>query len=150
VFGPHADEAVKSPALASALEALQTGGRRISLVGISSDGPWGKASSELVQAVYGNRVLGVIATDRNASHLAEQIGTKAFVPVLVISADRMLTSTNVPWIFRVPERTPVEQAVRIFADAIARAGPNRGKIREALASGKPVAGLVFESTGELK
>lgn len=150
VFGSRADQVVKSPEIARLLDRLSTPGRHVSLIGISSDGPWGKASTELVQAVYQERVLGIIATDRNASHLAEQIGTKAFVPVIAISSDRMLTSTNIPWIFRLPERTSLEEALRCFADASARAGLNRGKIREALASGTPLAGLRFQSTGELK
>jgi hypothetical protein len=150
VFGPRADQIVKSPEITRLLDTLSTPGRHVSLIGISSDGPWGKASTELVQAVYQERVLGVIATDRNASHLAEQIGTKAFVPVIAISSDRMLTSTNVPWIFRLPEGTPLEQGVRSFVEAAGGAGFNRGKIRETLASGTPVAGVRFQSTGELK
>jgi len=150
VFGKQADQLAHSPEISRALDSLSAPGRHFSLVGISSDVPWGKASTELVQAVYGDRVLGIIATDQNAAHLAEQIGTKAFVPVIAISSDRRLTSTNVPWIFRLPESTPVEQALRIFAEAAGRTGPNRGKIRELLASGTPVAGLRFESTGEIK
>ena len=150
VFGKQADQLAHSPEISRALDSLSAPGRHFSLVGISSDVPWGKASTELVQAVYGDRVLGIIATDQNAAHLAEQIGTKAFVPVIAISSDRRLTSTNVPWIFRLPESTPLEQALRIFAEAAGRTGPNRGKIRELLASGTPVAGLRFESTGEIK
>jgi ABC-type branched-subunit amino acid transport system substrate-binding protein len=150
VFGSHADQIVKSPEITRLLETLSTPGRRVSAIGIPSDGPWGKASTDLVQAVYQERVLGIIATDRNASHLAEQIGTKAFVPVIAISSDRMLTSTNVPWIFRLPERTSLEEAVRCFTEAAARAGLNRGKVRETLASGTPVAGLRFQASGELK
>ena len=132
------------------LDTLSAAGRHFSLIGISSEGRWGKASTELVQAVYQDRVLGIIATDRNASHLAEQIGTKAFVPVIAISSDRMLTSANIPWIFRLPQGTPLEQALRCLADAANRTGPNRGKIRDVLASGTPVAGVRFQSTGELK
>lgn len=150
VFGTHADQIVKSAEIARLLDTLSTPGRHVSLIGISSDGPWGKASTELVRAVYQERVLGIIAMERNASHLAEQIGTKAFVPVIAISSDRMLTSTNIPWVFRLPQDTLLEQALRCFADATFRTGPNRGKIRDLLASGTPVAGMRFQSTGELK
>ncbi len=150
VFGTHADQIVKSAEIARLLDTLSTPGRRVSLIGISSDGPWGKASTELVRAVYQERVLGIIAMERNASHLAEQIGTKAVVPVIAISSDRMLTSTNIPWVFRLPQDTLLEQALRCFADATFRTGPNRGKIRDLLASGTPVAGMRFQSTGELK
>ncbi len=150
VFGPYADETMKAPDITRLMETLSTPDRHVSLIGISSDGPWGKASTQLVQAVYDKRVVGIIATDRNASHLAEQIGTKAFVPVIAISSDRMLTSTNVPWIFRLPEGTSMEQAVRSFVEAAAVAGLNRGKIRESLASGDAIAGVRFQTTGELK
>lgn len=150
VFGPRADQAVKSSEITRLIEALSTPGHRVSLVGISSDGPWGKASTGLVDAVYQQQVLGIIATDRNASHLAEQIGTKAFVPVIAISSDKMLTSTNVPWIFRLPEGTPIDQAVRSFAEAAGVAGQNRGKVRDMLASGDAIAGVRFQSTGEPK
>jgi hypothetical protein len=82
--------------------------------------------------------------------ISPQIGSKAFVPVIAISSDRMLTSANVPWIFRLPQGTPLEQAARCPADAANRTGPNRGKIRDVLASGTSVAGVRLQSTGELK
>jgi branched-chain amino acid transport system substrate-binding protein len=150
VIGTQADQIVRSQEIAHVLDTLSAAGHHISLIGIPSEGPWGKASTGLVQAVYQDRVLGIIATDRNASHLAEQIGTKAFVPVIAISSDQMLTSANIPWIFRLPEGTPLEQALRCLADAANRTGPNRGKIRAVLASGTPVAGMRFQSTGELR
>jgi len=148
VFGPHAEEAVKSPEIVRVLSAFNDSGKRLTLVAIPSETSWGKASDDLVKAVYGDHVLALIALDRNSSHLAEQIGVKSFVPVVAISADRALTSTNIPWIFRLPEGTPLEQALRTLSAAIAQAGPNRASIRELLASGRPVAGVRFESTGE--
>ena len=150
VFGPKADQFVRSPEAAQLLEKLNTGGRYFSLVGVASDGSWGKASTDLIHAVYDQHVLGVIALDRPSSHLAEQIGVKAFVPVIAISSDHALTSTNIPWIFRLPEGATVEKALLCFADAVNSAGPNRGKIRELLASGTLVAGVRFQSTGELQ
>ena len=92
----------------------------------------------------------MIALDRSSSHLAEQIAVKTFLPVVAISSDRALTSTNIPWIFRLPEGTPIDQALRTLVEAINQAGPNREKIRDLLASGKPVAGASFASTGELR
>jgi ABC-type branched-subunit amino acid transport system substrate-binding protein len=176
VFGPHADEVVKSlmggqppkPALSErsesngavrSSEARQPGAPFLarsvrekwgfSLIAIPSESSWGKASDDLVKAVYQDHVLALIALDRNSSHLAEQIGVKSFVPVVAISADRALTSTNIPWIFRLPEGTPPEQALRTLSAAITQAGPNRAGIRQVLASGTAVAGVRFESTGEL-
>ena len=100
VFGPNADAVVHSSEIKQLLSDLDRVGRHFTLISIPSEVSWGKASTALVQAVYQHNVLGIIALDRNSSHLAEQIGVKAFVPVIAISSDKMLTSTNIPWIFR--------------------------------------------------
>ena len=150
VFGPHAEEIVNSHAIASWLAGLKPNRRDISLVAIPSDTSWGKASNDLVKAVYQERVLAIIALDRPSSHLAEQIAVKSFVPVIALSSDRTLTSTNIPWIFRLPEDASVQQALNILQTAVERAGPNRARIRDLLASGANVAGVSFESTGELR
>ena len=101
-----------------------------------------------MNAVYQQHVLAVIALDRSSSHLAEQIAVKAFVPVVAISSDRALTSTNIPWIFRLPEATSLHQAIATVSSAIGTAGPNRAGIRDVLASGKSIAGVRFATTGE--
>jgi branched-chain amino acid transport system substrate-binding protein len=150
VFGPRADEIVHSAEVIHLLRAINTKGQPISLIGIPSQLSWGKASDELVKAVYQDHALALIALDRPSSHLAEQIAVKSFLPVVAISSDRVLTTTNIPWIFRLPEGTPIEQALRSLAEAINCAGPNREKIRNLFASGKPLAGASFESTGELR
>lgn len=159
VFGPRADQLVRSSGVLRTLREVsaQAQGmparpisRPISLIAIPSQLSWGKASDELVKAVYRDHALALIALDRNSSHLAEQIAVKSFIPVIAISADRALTSTNIPWIFRLPEGTPIEQALRTLAEAIDHAGPNRESIRNLLASGKLVAGVSFASTGELR
>lgn len=149
VFGPHADEVVRSAETAGLLSSLDPSGKRVSLIAIPSETSWGKASDDLVKAVYQDHVLALVALDRPSSHLAEQIAVKAFVPVVAISSDRTLTSTNIPWIFRLPEGTSLEQGLRTVSAAITQAGANRGRIREVLASGDAVAGASFTSTGEL-
>jgi hypothetical protein len=101
-----------------------------------------------VKAVYQDHVLALIALDRNSSHLAEQIAVKSFVPVIALSSDRALTSTNIPWIFRLPPQTQISDVVNCLLGAIHEAGPNRERIRGVLASGKPVAGIRFNSEGE--
>jgi branched-chain amino acid transport system substrate-binding protein len=153
IFGPRADEIVHSAEVIRLLAVINAkcqaiSSQPISLIGIPSQLSWGKASDELVKAVYQDHVLALIALDRPSSHLAEQIAVKSFIPVVAISSDRALTSTNIPWIFRLPEGTPIEQALRSLTEAINRAGPNREKIRNLLASGKRVGGASFESTGE--
>ncbi len=149
VFGPHADELVRSPETVRLLNSFQHAGQKLTLIAIPTETSWGKASSDLVNAVYQQNVLALIALDRPSSHLAEQIAVKSFVPVVAISADRALTSTYIPWIFRLPEDTPLPQALRSLSTAIEQAGPNRAGIRKLLASGSPLAGVRFESTGEL-
>lgn len=125
LFGPDAG------ALAAKLHP-RTG--RYSLIGISSNRPWGQASTELVQAIYDQGVLAVIATDRNSSHLAEQLAVKAFVPVVAISADNTLTTVNIPWLFRLPPDVSASDALALVVSAAEISGPNRGKLRDALAA----------------
>ena len=148
VFGPHADEAVGSPQMLQLLAALKASGKNISLIAIPSETSWGKASSDLVKAVYHDHVLALIALDRNSSHLAEQIAVKSFLPVMALSSDRALTSTNIPWIFRLPPQTQLPDVVNCLFVAIHEAGPNRDRIRTVLASGRPIAGIRFSSAGE--
>ena len=120
VFGPQADK-------------LTGHIGRYEVIGVASDVPWGKASNELVKLIYDDHVIGLIATDRNSSHLAEQLAVKAFLPVIAISNDRTLTSVNIPWIFRMPADTPVEQVITRLLKASESAGPNRAAIRDRLA-----------------
>ncbi|HEY2017278.1 MAG TPA: ABC transporter substrate-binding protein, partial [Bryobacteraceae bacterium] len=146
VFGPDAGRVVAR--LAPVVESYQ--GRYV-LDAVTSDVPWGKASDELVKLIYDGHVLGLIATDRNSSHLAEQLAVKSFVPLIAVSADHDLTSVNIPWVFRLPSETSIEMAVRCLLDAAGKAGANRGKLRDFLASGATSAsGLRFDGQGELQ
>ncbi len=147
VFGPKADQVVQSGEMASSLQSF---GQSVKLIAIPSDVSWGKASTGLVNAVYQEQVLGIVALDRNSSHLAEQIGTKAFVPVVAISSDKTLTSTNIPWIFRLPESTSASAAVELLMAAAKDSGANRAKLREVLASGRSLGQVSFSSTGETR
>lgn len=148
VFGPHAEERVNAPDLKRAVDGLTVQGRKVSLIAISADQEWGKASNELVRAIYDQNAIAIVSLDRNSSHLAEQIGVKAFVPVLAISSDQALTSINIPWIFRMADGTTLESSLKTLAAAVEQAGPNREKIRDVLASGTKLGGVAFSSTGE--
>lgn len=148
VFGPHADELIRAPEVVQLLQQINGKKQALALIAIPSEESWGKASDDLIKAVYEKRTVALLALDRPSSHLAEQIAVKSFIPVMAISADRSLTSTNIPWIFRLQEGTPVDQALRGLADAIERAGPNRGRVRDLLSSGAVVAGLSFDQSGE--
>ncbi len=148
VFGPHAEEAVRSPEVAGKIKGFTDTGRELTLIPIASGTAWGKASDELVHAVYQERVLAVIALDRSSGHLAEQIAVKSFLPVIAISADLTLTSANIPWIFRLPEGSPLTQALGSIFAAIGQVGANRARIREFLASGAVAENVRFNSRGE--
>lgn len=69
----------------------------------SSD-PWGAGSKEMIKLVYRDSVWAVIGSiDGDVTHIAEQIATKAWLPLLSpISADPTLTYIRIPWIFRLP------------------------------------------------
>ena len=140
---------IQSPEAQHSIELARRSGKSISLIAISSDASWGKSSTALVNAIYAEHVLGIIALDRNSSHLAEQLGLKQrFVPVIALSSDKTLTSTNIPWIFRMPSGATPSDAITTFAAALRKGGPNSEGIRDALASGESIAGFRFQSTGE--
>ncbi|MGO4883344.1 MAG: ABC transporter substrate-binding protein [Bryobacteraceae bacterium] len=145
IFGPGADKLAADSALQGAA------GGQFKLVGVPADGAWGKSSSALVELMGQERLIGMIATDRNSSHLAEQLAVKMFVPLIALSGDRSLTSLNIPWIFRMPADAPVEQAVRTMAEATEKVGANRERVRKVLASGAFLAGGVrFDARGEMR
>jgi ABC-type branched-subunit amino acid transport system substrate-binding protein len=135
VFGPGADRTV-----------LQIAAPGYELIGVASEAAWGKSSTDLVKLVYDPTVVALVAAGREPAHLAEQIAVKTFLPVVAISADRNLTSANIPWIFRVGPDASVAEAVRCVTDAVAHVGANRGRIREFLASGS--GKVSFASNGE--
>jgi len=131
LFGPAAAEIASSPAVRAALAPF---GDRYMLAPVDADKPWGQASTELVDLLYRGNAVGILAVGRNASHLAEQLAAKAFFPVVAVSADASLTAVNLPWIFRLPAETAPEEAIRTITAAAERAGPNRGRLRDALAA----------------
>ena len=149
LFGAHAATVAESPEVQESL-ASATHGRAFHIVPVDSDQNWGAASTQLVHALMNAHALAVVALDRNAAHLAEQLALKSFVPVLAVSDDKSLTSTNVPWIFRMPYTTTPAAAIRVLVAATARSGPNPGRLRDVLAAGTAIAGIAFQPSGEPK
>jgi adenine/guanine phosphoribosyltransferase-like PRPP-binding protein len=143
LFGPHAAEVAGSAAVKTAM-----GTEKLALVAVDSGQNWGAASTELVHALMDEHALAVVALDRDCAHLAEQLGLKVFVPVVALSDDKALTSTNVAWIFRLPSTMGPAEAVRLVTEAARVSGDNPEKLRDVLASGTTVAGVRFLSTGE--
>jgi ABC-type branched-subunit amino acid transport system substrate-binding protein len=148
LFGPHADAVAQSSELQALLSAQQANGTRWELLPVASDQNWGAASTHLVQALWDEHALAIVALNRDAAHLSEQLALKAFVPVLALSDDKTLTSTNVPWIFRLPAGTTPGRGLGLIQSAEAQSGPNPGRLRDVLASGHAIAGTEFLRTGE--
>ena len=150
LFGPHADQIAASPDVQAAIKGRSPNSRSWQIVPIASDQSWGAASTQLVHALWDEHAVTIIALDRDAAHLSEQLALKAFVPVLALSDDKTLTSTNVPWIFRLPSNTRPGVALQLVQQAVSHSGPNPERLRDALASGDQFLGLAFLSTGEPK
>jgi hypothetical protein len=148
LFGPKAAEVAASPEVQAELAFGAAKGRPWKLLPVESDQNWGAASDALVKALMDDHALAIVALDRNASHLAEQLALKSFVPVLALSSDKSLTSNNVPWIFRLQPDTTPATALRMLMAAACRSGVNSEKLRDVLASGKMIDGASFLPTGE--
>jgi branched-chain amino acid transport system substrate-binding protein len=94
-------------------------GHRLTLVARDESGPWGQASTQIVNLVFNEQAVALITSGEGGSaHLAEQIGNKVGVPILTLSSDSTTTEINLPWIFRLGP-TDVAQA-QAFAAAIYR------------------------------
>jgi hypothetical protein len=48
-----------------------------------------------------------------------------------------------------PDKITLNQALDCLSAALERAGPNRARVREVLASGESIAGVRFDSSGEI-
>ncbi len=150
LFGPRAAEIAQSAEMHAALPSGESSGRSWTLLPIASDQNWGAASTQLVHALMDEHALAIVALDRNAAHLSEQLALKSFIPVVALSGDKSLTSTNVPWIFRVPAETSPAAALRLIQAAAQRSGINSERLRDVLASGSAMDGIAFLPTGEPK
>jgi branched-chain amino acid transport system substrate-binding protein len=89
-------------------------GQRMVIVPRDQSGPWGRASSEIVQFIYGDQAVAIITSlDGASAHLAEQVANKVGIPLVTLSSDPTTTKINLPWIFRLGP-TDAQQA-RAFA-----------------------------------
>jgi branched-chain amino acid transport system substrate-binding protein len=148
LFGPKAVEIAQSPEVLAALRAEGPGDRQWTVLPVESGQNWGAASTQLVHALMDEHALAIVALDRDASHLSEQLALKCFVPVVALSNDESLTSANVPWIFRLPLGATPASALHLLREATGRGGPNPARVREVLASGEAISGMAFLPTGE--
>lgn len=150
LFGPQAVKIAESVEMRAQLAGAAAKGRVWVVLPVASDQNWGAASTQLVHALMDLHALAILALDRESAHLAEQLALKTFVPVVALSDDKTLTSTNVPWIFRLPSSTEPVAALRLIQTASQKSGVNADRLRDVLASGDAIDGLAFSSTGEVK
>jgi ABC-type branched-subunit amino acid transport system substrate-binding protein len=120
LFAPDSGAAYEGATLAVD-ELNAAGGFRgvpLRLVQRWSDDPWKGGAKEMVRLVYDDSVWAVLGSvDGAATHIAEQVATKARVPLIApVSADPTLTYIRIPWMFRLP---PDDEAQ---ADALVREG----------------------------
>jgi branched-chain amino acid transport system substrate-binding protein len=111
---------VGGPMLNAATLALEAANSRGGFQGVpfrlvirwASD-PWGAGSKEVIKLVYQDSVWALIGSlDGKATHVAEQVITKAWVPLISpVSADPTLTYIRIPWIFRLPPDDQVQAQV---------------------------------------
>jgi ABC-type branched-subunit amino acid transport system substrate-binding protein len=148
LFGPRAADVAKSPEVLKELSSAIGASSLWEVVPVPSDQNWGAASTQLVTALMDQHALAIVALDRDAAHLAEQLALKSFVPVLALSSDKSLTSTNVPWIFRLSPETSAATAIKLLRSAASRSGNNPERLRNELASGSSFQGVAFLTTGE--
>jgi len=96
--------------------------------------PWGAGSKEMIKLVYKDSVWAVIGSiDGEVTHIAEQIITKAWVPLLSpISADPTLNYIRIPWIFRLPPDFKVQ------SELLVTQGIKSGRMKD--------IGLIIESS----
>ncbi|MGA2350312.1 MAG: ABC transporter substrate-binding protein, partial [Terracidiphilus sp.] len=148
LFGPKAAVVAASEEVQTEVAFGAAKGRPLKLLPVASDQNWGAASTQLVHALMDDHALAIVALDRNAAHLAEQLALKSFVPVIALSNDKTLTSANIPWIFRLDQNTTPTTALRMLVAAECQSGANSERLRNVLASGAPVSGVAFLSSGE--
>ena len=148
LFGPNAAQIAQSPEVLAALRAQAPAAREWAVMPVESKQNWGTASTQLVHALMDEHALAIVALDRDAGHLSEQLALKCFVPVVALSNDKSLTSANVPWIFRLPPGSAPAEAIGLLRQAAVRAGVNPLKVRNELASGDAIDGMAFLPTGE--
>jgi len=148
LFGPGAIAIAQSEEMKAALEAGSGRAQTWTLLPVESNQNWGAASTQLVRALMDGHALAILALDRDSAHLSEQLALKSFVPVVAISDDRTLTSSDIPWIFRLPATTRPAMAMRIVMAAATRSGASPSRLRDTLASGKSILGAAFQPNGE--
>ena len=84
---------------------------------------------------YGRTCAGILALDRDAAHLSEQLALKAFVPVVALSRIRRSLRPMFRGSFDLPATTTPAAALHLIETAARKSGANPERLRDVLASG---------------
>jgi branched-chain amino acid transport system substrate-binding protein len=148
VFAPDSGQASKGARLAVEQVNAAGGfhGTPLRIVGRWSDNPWSGGAREMVRLVYGDSVWAVLgAVSGDATHIAEQVVTKAWLPLLATgSADPTLTYIRIPWIFRLPPDDAAQAEVLVRDGVVARSLANVGLITSTDHDGRTFAKCLLE------
>jgi len=150
-FGPDSGDASRGADLAVE-ERNAAGGFRglpLRLVHRWSDDPWRGGAREMVRLVYDDSVWAVLGSvNGDATHIAEQVVTKARVPLLApVSADPTLTWIRIPWIFRLPPDEAAQADVLVREGVRARSLVNVGVVTSTDHDGRTFAREVRNRLG---
>lgn len=148
LFAPDSGDAPKGARLAVEQRNAAGGfrGTPLRLVERWSKDPWSGGAREMVRLVYDDSVWAVLGSvDGAATHIAEQVVTKAWVPLVApVSADPTLTYIRIPWIFRLPPDEGTQAAVLVHDGVLARSLANVGLITSSDHDGRMFANEVLE------
>jgi branched-chain amino acid transport system substrate-binding protein len=148
LFAPDSGEASKGARLAVEQVNAAAGfhGTPLRIVTRWSDDPWSGGAREMVRLVYGDSVWAVLgAVNGDATHIAEQVVTKAWLPLLATgSADPTLTAIRIPWIFRMPPDDQAQADVLVRDGVVARSLVHVGLITSTDHDGRTFAKCLLE------
>jgi len=143
LFAPDSGAAYEGATLAID-ELNAAGGLRgvpLRLVQRWTDDPWTGGAKEMVRLVYDDSVWAVLGSvDGAATHIAEQVVTKARVPLIApASADPTLTYIRIPWMFRLPPDDEAQAEALIRDGVVARGLTDVGLITSSDHDGRTFA-----------
>lgn len=111
---------------------------------------WGAGSKEMIRLVYEDRVCAVIGSiDSDSTHIAEQIATKARVPLLSsVTSDSTLNYIRIPWIFRLAPSNEAQAECMLQQGIMQRFYKRVGVIGSTQHEGRMSANALLKTLGK--
>ena len=76
LFGPRAELVAQSAEMQAVLHRESGPGVQWTMLPVASDQSWGAASTQLVHALMDEDAIAILALDRDAAHLSEQMALR--------------------------------------------------------------------------